>query len=111
MFMELAMQMAPFWRVLLAKRRDTVEPVGLIGAEYQYSYLQPHVEWFAWASDRNKVETIVKFLADLDEPAMIWTRTEEAPFWRRMGHYGVLKQGCELPSLYGDEDGMLWRTT
>ena len=85
-------------------------PVGLIGADVD-ELTRAHVTWMPWASARNKMETMLRFLN-----VMRFTRTvlvESAPdserFWRRMKDYGVLVGPWNIPLVGGDMIQM-WRT-
>lgn len=111
-FMTVAMATVPHWWVLTADWRGRgVEPVGLVAAAFQEAYLAPHVEWFPWATHRSKVETTVRFLADINkmERVIIFTRASELEFWRLMGNYGLLRRRSPpLPGWFGDSDADIW---
>jgi hypothetical protein len=73
-------------------------PVGLMGCELPERLgrplLQPHAFWFPWASHRNKVETVLRFLYDLRESTsiLIFARPDTDAFFKIMKKYQVLRR-------------------
>ena len=68
---------------------------------------EPHVTWFPWATTRNKIETILKFLTEMrrDMTLAIFVREEFVPFFERMKHYGVIRHGCKVFKFWPDGTG------
>jgi len=86
-------------------------PVGVIGERSVDTpagkWIEPHVTWFPWASPRNKVETILKYLQvrRFEVPMLIIANRKVEPFFRRMKGFGVLAGPFRLP---GDPSIHFW---
>ncbi len=90
-----------FAHVLIAEHeRGPKTPVGIVAAAYRDYWLSPHVEWFPWASARNKLESIVYYLHEMrrnhfliltikgDDPK----RSPDLHFFSHVKDYGVIRQ-------------------
>ena len=78
-------------------------PVGIVVARGDTWEVRPRVLWFSWSSDRNKVETMVRFFQELRKSRMAWFRVEEMEkgFWDYIAHHGVLRIVGLVKDLYG----------
>ena len=88
-----------------ASAEHTEIPVCLFSLLRRHQGLgEPHVIWFPWATDRNKIEIVLKFLTEMrrDMTLAIFAREEDAPFFERMKHYGVVKHGCKVFKFWPD---------
>lgn len=79
-------------------------PVGLITAEADGNRLTPHVDWFQWASSRNKVETILQFLNETRRTwqVLIMSSPDNKGFFEVMVKYAVLRKAGTLLG-WGDD--------
>ena len=87
------MEGGAFW-ILTAKNLEDNMPVGIVGGLYRQEVLEPHVEWFPWATSRNKIEALLAFIDGMrkDTALLIFTDFEERNFWLRMAQYGVIRR-------------------
>lgn len=91
-----------------ASKEHTEIPVCLISVTRWHGTLgEPHVFWFPWATKRNKVETVLKFLTEMrrDMTLAIFVREEFVPFFDRMKEYGVIKHNCKVFKFWPDGGG------
>ena len=103
--METVMEGGEFW-ILTARNLEENMPVGIVGGIRKQEVLEPHVEWFPWATPRNKIETIVVFIEGMrnNTSLLIYTDFEERNFWIRMAQYGVVRR----VGTYFRRDGKVW---
>lgn len=82
-------------------------PVGLLAGKTNGYMYEPHIEWFPWASPRNKFRATVMFLQKYryrDIGIIVVHALEEAaPFFRRLKEYVPLFYVGKIPC--GDELG------
>lgn len=85
-------------------------PIAFVAVDFFQSAAWPHVEWFSWATPRNKIEATVTFLQELkrDTPIMIISKPETVPFFSHMGRYGLLQRKATLKGFMPDGDGILY---
>ena len=86
-----------------ARNLEENMPVGIVGGIRKQEVLEPHVEWFPWATPRNKVEAILAYIEGMrqDTSLLIYTDLEEKNFWERMAQYGVIRR---VGTFYRRED-------
>ena len=97
---------------LKAKTSRGFIPVGyLYGVECNEFIHIIEVDWMEWASLRNKLETLLKFIS-----VMRWKRVftvqvphSEIKFMERLCHYGMLHRSGTLEDIY-DEKAPLFQT-
>ena len=56
---------APFdvaWILTAPNQKGDDTPVGFVGAFIRHTIMEPHVEWFPWATPRNKLEAATNFI-------------------------------------------------
>lgn len=75
--------------------------------------MEPHVEWFPWATRRNKLECAIKFLNEMrkrDILLLIWSKKEATPFFTHIAKYGILHRVGKVINYNGKkEDAMLFQ--
>lgn len=87
-------------------------PVGLMICAVNGHRLQPHVLWFAWASPRNRLESVVNFI---NEMRKIWNIgiSVEAGDWEFFTHvcrHGILERIGKWKGYFTDGDAMLYQS-
>ena len=94
---------------LLAHTTKGILPVGIISiaiseAPFTIRQISPHVVWMPWASGRNKLETILKFLVAAKEEGkpIITAREPDWNFFNRLCNYGVIRPVGKLRGHYSD---------
>jgi hypothetical protein len=110
---ELLSRLPSAW-MLEAPVQGRPRPVGLLAGTVDDRRLTPHVLWFPWASKRNRLEAVVKFLnvARRDFVVLVWARRDEAKFFECVARHGILKRmGPPIPGFFADGmAGELWFT-
>ena len=95
--------------------QDGMRPVGIVGADFRFEghAIEPHVDWFPWATPRNKIESIVNFLTEIGKQykIFVYSTAVDLPFWERIHKYKVLVKGCKITDCCGrGEDAMMYYT-
>jgi hypothetical protein len=99
--------------MLEAKGEEGVRPVALILANKVGRGLEPYVEWFPWASARNKLECTAVFLKEIAKQHKIFVFAEEKSegFWVKFIRYGMIRRGCKVLDYFSrGEHAMLYYT-
>ena len=82
-------------------------PVGIVGAITNGYLFEPHVEWFEWATPRNKLRAAVAFFQKYRWKGLgvirVHTLKESTPFFRRLKKYVPLFPVGRIPG--GDSLG------
>ena len=92
-------------------------PVGLMELNREAHRMVPRLVWFPWASARNHLESLIKFLDEQrkENLILIYDGKKSHSFYVRMAQYGLLKRVGKIDGrLAFWEDGdisILWRTT
>lgn len=75
-------------------------------------HLLGDVTWFPWATDRNKVETIVHFLNESrKENLMMWYCSyEDKRFYDHIARHGIIKRVGKISDLFEGGDVPFWQT-
>ena len=101
--------------VVEAQREDGagVRPVGLILAHLlpDGRRIEPHIDWFPWATPRNKFEGIAAFIHDASRTykLQIYIEADKTAFWDRLLKYRMLCKGCKIRDHYSrGEDAMFY---
>lgn len=99
--------------VLIAKTGKGEVPVGVIAENRKPTMIEPHVVWFPWASDRNKLETIMKFVNEMRREVLvvIFAEYKERRFWNLLSNYGIIKRRTATGGIkgwYGDDACEIW---
>lgn len=91
--------------ILEVQHEGGLRPVGIVFAEYRFGGhgVEPHVEWFPWATPRNKLECSIKFLKDVGKQykVFLYIRDEDLRLWEHVWNYRVLKKACTISDCYG----------
>lgn len=79
---------------IIAPNGGKQTPVGVIIAGEGVRYIEPHVDWFPWATDRNKLEGIIRGILTLREikPLFIWCDERDIDFYAHVSKYGILRR-------------------
>lgn len=81
--------------VLEALRPDGhVRPVGLMVVGISDHRMIPHVQWFPWASKRNKIETVLKFLNEMRKKwgVLVVADPDSVNFFNHICKTGILRR-------------------
>lgn len=94
---------------------DGMRPVGLILAHAckDGRRIEPHIDWFPWASPRNKFEGIAAFLREVSRQykILIYVEADQSKFWERLKNYRILVRGCRILDHYSrGEHAMFYYT-
>lgn len=78
------------------------KPLGLISLREDTKIIEPHIDWFPWVSDRNKIEGLVKAVLELREikPLLIWSKEETKDFFVHVAKYGIIRR---VGTFHSDE--------
>ena len=100
------LQSAPYF-VLVSDK-----PVGLIVGLVKESIMEPHVDWFPWATPRQKLETIVRFINEMRMMyvLLVTAREEDWGFFDHIKRYGILRIVGRINGYYGRGDAMLYQS-
>jgi len=75
------------------------------------SRTEPNVDWFPWASNRNKLEAAAYFLSKMRKrPILIWANKETTPYFTRLAQYGVLRRIGKAHKFVDGQDQMIFQT-
>ncbi len=106
---------APFTGVIKGKEfKGEAIPVGIVTNNMFAFRTSPHVDWFAWATPRNKLEATLRYLAKVrkDGVHMILTSEPDTPFFTHFAMYGIINRVGKVDGYYLDlTDAMLFQTT
>jgi hypothetical protein len=80
-------------------------PIGIVGVHYDGNTAFPHVDWFPEATPRLKIEAGVIFIHGLKSKFMVLIigPQEWEPYWKHLGHYGLLRKVGTLKDYYGKD--------
>lgn len=84
-------------------------PIGVVGVHFDGNVAFPHVSWFPEASPRNKVEAGVMFIDQLKKEYLVLITGPEgnAPYWRHLAKYGLLRGVGKIRDFYGKGEGAM----
>lgn len=79
-------------------------PAGIALATFAGRRMEPHVDWFPWATKRNKVECAIRFFIEMrkDYKVLIFATAADQGFFDVMCRYGVIRRVGTLHK-YGDD--------
>jgi len=90
--------------IIEARGNEGIRPIGLVLANVMLAGrgIDPHVDWFPWATARNKFEGSAAFLREVHKQhkIFIFSDKESKPFWTRMCQYRILCKGCNVRDCY-----------
>ena len=86
---------------------------GLFSSREDRGRWEPHVDWFPWATPRDRLECVVTYLQvrRQTDKLIIYCRMEDEPFFKRVSMYGVSRRVGTFKSFFerGDEVAV-WET-
>lgn len=86
--------------IIHAPQDGGVRPVGIVIAQGMRDgrRIEPHVDWFPWATPRNKLEGIAAFLLNLSKrfKIVVYAHERDRNFWERLKAYGLVRHGCKV---------------
>lgn len=90
------------------------KPMGLVTANLvPPNRMEPHVDWFPWATNRNKLECAIKFLNEMRKRGIlliVWSKKDATPFFTHIAKYGILHRIGKVINYNGKkEDAMLFQ--
>ena len=62
--------------------------------------LEPHVVWMPWASPRNKIECVVKFVEEMNDKMLLFVEDSEKSLYFHIRKYGIIRYVGELKYYY-----------
>lgn len=86
-------------------------PVGIVGILGTGWRIEPRIQWFPWASDRNKLESVVNFLNEVKKQKMafVYAGEKDIRFFTHLCRYGIIRRGCRIKMFFEDlTDAMLF---
>lgn len=85
-----------------------LRPIGVVLGNFRFGGhgVEPHVEWFDWATPRAKLEAVAHFLRQVGKTYKIflYITEKDLKFWERVWSYRLLKKGCKISDCYGVGD-------
>ena len=115
-FEERAMEIiasTPYDWIVDAPGDDGLRPVGLFLGQNVGTGIEPFVEWFPWATNRNQMEATAVFLKEISKQfkIFIFAAEDAAKFWSHFKHRGMVRQGCKVIDYFSrGEHAMLFYT-
>lgn len=96
--------------VLEVKVGDRPRPVGIALGKFLNNgerVVEPHVEWFPWASVRNRLECGAEFMRQVGKKykVLVFAGDEDAPLFERLRQYCLLKKGCKIKGYFSPDEG------
>ena len=86
---------------------ESGRPVGFVQVRMWGGHALLGIDWFPWASPRNKIECALKFFLEYrDKAHLIWA-SEDTRFFSHIGRYGVIR-AIGLSKGWGDEPMTLY---
>ena len=104
---------SPYEWIVEAQGDDGARPVCIFLAQPVGVGIEPMVQWFPWATPRNKVEAIAVFLKEISKQMkiFIFACDEKVRFWERMVPYGLVRRGCKVVDYFArGENAMMFYT-
>jgi len=99
--------------ILTSPMEGEDRPVAVVLARFSDHRMEPHVWWFPWSTDRNKIECAVKFLNTMRTTNLILIAAEEVD-WRFYDHllrYGMMKMVGKIQDYFGEgNDAKFYQT-
>lgn len=102
--------------VLEVRVQDRPRPVGVVLGKFFNNgerVVEPHVEWFPWASVRNKLECGAEFMRQVGKKykVLVFAGDTDVPLFEKLQQYRILKKGCKIKGYFAsDKDAQLFYT-
>ena len=95
--------------MITAPNQGKEMPVALLIVREDNKILEPHLDWFPWATERNKIEGTIKLIIELRKikPVWIWSKEETKEFFTYIAKYGVIRR---VGTFYGDEQYSIFQS-
>lgn len=97
--------------VIVAPTQNGIIPTGLVTYKIDdvMGAIEPHLEWFKWATRRNKIEGTVRGILSLKEkaPLIIKTSIKNAEFYTHISRYGILRR---VGNFYGEQTHAIFQS-
>ncbi len=94
----------PYDWIIEAQGVDGLRPAGLVLAKDWAAGrgIEPHVDWFPWATPRNRFEGSAVFLREVGKQLkiVIYSDAESEAFWIRIMRYRMLRKGCRILNFF-----------
>lgn len=89
--------------------KNGLRPIGIVLGLFRGAgrAIEPHVDWFEWASPRNKLEGAAQFIHDIGRlyKIFLYIGKEDVLFWDRIWKYRILKKGCNINDYFAPGEG------
>lgn len=98
---------------LVAETKNGKIPVGIAQGDFVGPMFFMHtVQWFKWATDRNKTETVIHTLNELRKSyvVVIHNHMEYKKFYEFVSKHGVIRRVGQLFDIYEDCPAQVWQT-
>lgn len=91
-FLESVLNFDVAWILTAPNQKGPETPVGFMAAFVRGQVMEPHVDWFPWATSRNKLETMLHFFNTFRHQfwIMAFVEMKDRPFFDKLKDYGVL---------------------
>lgn len=90
--------------IVEARHKEGIRPVGLVLAYAMLDgrRIEPHIDWFPWATPRNKLEGMAAYLRDVSKQykILVYVKTDETLMWERLTKYRILCRACKIRDHY-----------
>ena len=101
--------------ILEAEYEGKVRPVGLVLAEYRAGGrgIEPHVDWFPWATPRIKLEASAHYFREIrrEFKVFVYSTAADEPFWQRLRRHRLIQFACKIPDYFSPgEDAIMFCT-
>ncbi len=100
--------------IIDAPGADGMRPVAIILGKNLGTGIEPFVDWFPWATNRNQMEATAVFLKEISKQfkIFVFAAADAVPFWTRFVRYGMVRRGCKVVDYFSrGEYAMLFYTT
>lgn len=68
--------------------------------------IEPHVNWFPWASMRTRFECAAQFFSEVrkEYKVFVYSGSEDEAFFTRLYEHRLLNRGCKIPDYFAPGD-------
>lgn len=88
-------------------------PIGILFANHMGPFLNPTPPvWFSWASPRNKIEGMVKFLNDMRKDYLLagYCMEKDKRFLEYIARHGIIRRVGKITGIYKNEDAPFFQS-
>lgn len=94
--------------MLEAEFEGKIRPMGLVLAWLSPGgrIIEPHVNWFPWASTRVKFECAATFFSEVrrEYKVFVYSGANDEAFFARLHKHRLLNRGCKIPDYFAPGD-------